>query len=300
VGKSSLSDMTTLSFLVTIGDKSERLVSRKMAFENQELKGNVEDMKKLSYRPFRRCIYCGETNNLQREHIFPFGLSGLGVLPKASCPKCAEITGRFEKEVLRGPMWAVRVYRKLRSRRKHKDAPQMELLRIRKGSEEQEVKLSLSEYPILLCFPVFSPPGFILPSGYEKGIRIRGLVTISFGADLRKVLLKYGGTEVVMKQDYDHVAFARMLAKIAYAYAVAEGATALIKGSSLVLPAIMGKKDDVGKWVGTLDGPYKKFKGVLHRILLHKDTNQGLLIAEIQLFADSATPNYGIILGKLK
>ena len=166
--------------------------------------------------------------------------------------------------------------------------------------EEQTIELPISEYPILLSFPIFSAPAFLAPSGYERGIRMKGLATVSFGIDPKKVLSRYGASEIVTTSDHKPVAFARMLAKIAYSYAVAEEAMALIDGDAFVVPSILGKKDDVGKWVGTLDGPHKNFKGLLHLILLHKDTARGLLIAEIQLFADSESPSYGVILGKLK
>ena len=122
-----------LNHMVTIRETSEELVPREVSVVQQEIDPYLKNIAKLSYKPHGRCIYCGTIDALQREHIIPFGLSGSAVLPKASCRRCAEITGRFENDVLRGPLWAVRVYRKLRSRRKHKDAPQTEILKIKKG-----------------------------------------------------------------------------------------------------------------------------------------------------------------------
>jgi hypothetical protein len=43
--------------------------------------------------------------------------------------------------------------------------------------------------------------------------------------------------------------------------------------------------------------PPQAHPGELHRLILHQQ--QGLLIAEVQLFADSETPSYGVILGRL-
>lgn len=45
--------------------------------------------------------------------------------------------------------------------------------------------------------------------------------------------------------------------------------------------------------------PIRKYPGLLHRIALIEDHERELLIADIQLFADSETPSYGVILGKL-
>ena len=39
----------------------------------------------LVYKPVGHCIYCGATEDLGKEHILPFGLSGSAILPKSSC-----------------------------------------------------------------------------------------------------------------------------------------------------------------------------------------------------------------------
>ena len=91
-----------------------------------------------------------------------------------------------------------------------------------------------------------------------------------------------------------------MIAKIAYSFAIAEGNIDLIKGKSFPIEAILGKKDNIGRWVGTITDPSKKHQGLLHRIALHKDYKKEVLIGVVQLFADSQAPNYGVILGQLK
>jgi hypothetical protein len=48
------------------------------------------------YPPVGRCIYCGVSYDLREEHIVPFSLGGVLILPKASCRKCENITHRFE------------------------------------------------------------------------------------------------------------------------------------------------------------------------------------------------------------
>lgn len=286
---------------ISISGEREEIRLRKVTVKEEILSSDqFKDLGKASYEPVGRCIYCGATDNLQREHIVPFGLSGTAVLLKSSCRSCAEITGHFETEVLRGPMRAVRVYRQLKSRSKHADAPKTTSIRVKKGENKLEIELPIDESPILLHFPVFSPPAFLSPSGYTKGINISGIATIFFGLDHKEVLSKIGATEITTGDDYKPVAFARMIAKIAYAFAFAEGAINLIEGEPFVLPAILGQCDEIGKWVGTLTEPFKSFKGLLHRIVCHEDRERGLLIGEVQLFADSQTPSYGVILGRLK
>ena len=76
-----------------------------------------------------------------------------------------------------------------------------------------------------------------------------------------------------------------MIAKIAYSYAYAEGALNNIDGKSVVLPSILGEKDNIGIWVGTLDTPLTAKVGLLHHLKLIEDKKQGYLKAEIQLFS---------------
>ena len=259
---------------------------------------NVLDSRR--YDPVGHCIYCGATDNLQKEHILPFGLSGTAVLPDSTCSKCARITGRQEGIVLRGPMRAVRVYRDLKSRTKHKDAPKEYPLTIRRGSVQERVMLPLDEYPILLHFPIFPPPAFLNPSGYTNGIRIKGIATVSFGPKPAEVSRNLGATSSSLTQDLKPVSFARVIAKIAYACAAAERALDKIRGDPFVLPAILGNTDDIGRWVGTITDHLQAFDGQLHRILIHEDRQKGLLIGDVQLFSDSQTPRYGVILGILR
>lgn len=260
----------------------------------------MKDFGKVSYKPVGHCIYCGADDNLQREHIVPFRLSGTAVLPKSSCGKCAQITRRFEEDVLRGPMWSVRILRQLKSRRKHREAPKTEHLIIKKDGKEQNIELPLEDYPILLHFPVFPIPAYLGLWQYVSGIQISGIMTVSFGPRPEMVMSKLGASQIKMTQDPQPISFARMIAKIAYAYAIAEGAMDFIEGESFVLPSILGEKDEIGKWVGTLSEMPGIFEGLLHRVLIHQDKEKGLLFGEVHLFCDSQTPSYGVILGKLK
>ena len=260
----------------------------------------IEDFNKKIYSPLGQCMYCGILQNLQDEHIVPYGLSGTTVLPKSTCPSCAKITGQFEQKVLRGPMRAVRVFRKLHSRTKYVGVSETHPLEIVRNKKKEIVKLPLSEYPILLYFPLFSPPAFLNPQGYKKGINIIGVDIVSFGPRPEEVQKKLCATQIIITQNYFPTAFARMIAKIAYSFAIAEGNIDLIRGKLFPIEAILGKKDNIGRWVGTITDPSKKHQSLLHRIALHKDYKKKVLIGVVQLFADSQAPNYGVILGQLK
>jgi hypothetical protein len=125
--------------------------------------------------------------------------------------------------------------------------------------------------------------------------------TVSFGKRPDEVMKFLNASSLSVPSQGDQpVAFARLIAKISYAMAVAQGQANLIDGQPFVHPAILGESDDIGRWVGTLTKPITKHPGVLHRADIRKDEKNGLLVAEVQLFADSETPAYGVLLGRLK
>ena len=252
------------------------------------------------YAPVLQCIYCGATDGLEDEHILPFGLSGTAVLPQSTCRQCARVTGSLEHAVLRGPFWPVRVFRNLKSRTKHRDAPKTLPLTILRSGHEESIQLGLDGYPILLHFPIFGPPAYLSRSEYTSGALMCGVASVLFGPRPDDVAKSLGATEIKHSADYQPVAFARMIAKIGYGFAAAERTTEELDGAPLVLPAIRGTTDDIGRWVGTLTKPIETYPDQLHRILVHHDREKSLLIAEVQLFADSQTPSYGVILGRLK
>lgn len=260
----------------------------------------IRDLARVSYPPVGHCIYCPEVQNLSKEHIIPFGLNGNAVLSAASCARCRKITGVFEAQVLRGPMRAVRVLRKIQSRKKHEGAPLTERLRFTRNGVSETVVLPIERFPILLHFPTFVPPRF-LTGGQNSGIDVTGVVTISFGPRPNVVARELGAQELLLESRGDRpVPFARMIAKIGYAMAFAVGALNRLEGPSPVIPSILGEVDDIGRWVGTLTDPIRRYPELLHRIAIREDRERRFLLAEVQLFSDSETPSYGVILGQLK
>lgn len=180
---------------------------------------HIEDMARVQYGHVRCCIYCGATSNLTREHIVPFGLSGTAVLPSASCPTCRNATSAFETAVLRGPMRDVRIHRRLRSRSKFHGAALTGRVEIVRAGISETVELPLHQFPILLHFPTFERPGFLV-SRDVIGVNITGITSISFGADPTDVLRSLGAESIRLNSRLDHpIAFARMIAKIGYATA---------------------------------------------------------------------------------
>lgn len=253
------------------------------------------------YEPIGHCIYCGSTNNLSDEHIVPYGLGGNLILPLSSCKNCSNITSKFELAVLRGSMQPARVYCEIQSRNKHESAPNKYSLVVERNNEIETIEVPLNDYPILVTFPIFSVPGYLKDDKRTKGILLDGSATISFGTHPEDVIKKFNATRLVIKPAGDKPTdFARMIAKIAFSMAVATGAFGCIDYSkSFVLPAILGESDDIGHWVGTITEPIRSAKYHTNRVIIYPDEEKGLLIGDVQIFSNSETPRYGVILSEL-
>jgi hypothetical protein len=261
----------------------------------------AHDLNKRQYKPATQCIYCATTSDLRREHIIPFGLGGFATIPKGSCGGCAKITADFERLVLRGPMRAVRVFRALQSRRRHRNAPRNFELSATIDGVPKRLVVPLEKYPILLAFPLFGEPGFLDPGrAPTPGITIRGVHWISFGSRPEELAKQLRASELQIDHTYQPVAFARLLAKIAYAHAYAEGALTLVEDVQPLVDSILGRTDSVGMWVGTAEENPPSSLGQLHTVQIIEARGIGMLCAKVHLFSDSSAPAYGVILGKLK
>lgn len=260
-----------------------------------------DDLPRLThhtYAPYGCCIYCGRTDDLRTEHIVPFGLDGNLKLPESTCKECADRTSKIERAVLRGDFRAIRVYRDLQSRRKHAGAPRLYPLDITLNGQKQQVELPLGEYPLVLHFPVFPPPRILTAAEKRPGIDVRGVDTISFGPSPLEVMQKLGAQSVGATLTQQPAEFARMIAKIAYAMAAATGTLEVLAEPSELPAMILGHDDAIGHFVGTIEEPNASHPE-LHRVFVIEDTGRGLLIGDVQIFSDSQTPRYGVVIGKL-
>jgi len=286
---------------VTVIRNGNATIPEAISTENPDLvlgdSTGIKDMSRSQYPPANRCIYCGAKTHLSREHIIPYGLNGTAVIPAASCRQCAKKTGTFERRVLRGPMRAVRVLCGFKSRSKHDGANRTQPVRVVQDGVEATVELPLDEAPVILFFPQFAPPS-CLTGRHVSGIDLVGVAVVCFGPTPDDVGQRLKADAIGLEsENYQPAAFARMIAKIGFATAYAEGALELIREPCPVIPAIMGATNDIGRWVGTMTGPYRKYPGLLHRVALHEDRERGFLVAEVQLFASSGAPCYAVVIG---
>jgi HNH endonuclease len=257
----------------------------------------MEDFARKQYGAVGSCIYCGSTANLTREHIIPFGLGGTTTLLKASCSRCAKITGQVEAKVLRGSMWPARILLKLRSRRPG-DAPTHEILTIIRDGAEETVQLPLEDYPVLLPMPIFEPASYLTDAPDRQGINLIGADWLNFGPPPNDVARRLGAESISYSHQEQPVEFARMIGKIAFAHAVAELGREKIEDLGLVA-SILGKANEIGQWVGTFKRAGEAIPGLLHRLSISIEP-ENIIVSQIQLLAHSSGPTYSVIVGRLR
>lgn len=260
---------------------------------------NVPTYEGKKERYIGRCIYCGSTENLSDEHIVPYGLNGKFLLLKASCKSCRDTTSLFETDVQRQQFLLARSVLKLRTRHPE-NRPTEFTFEGEKDGQKVTRTLPVDECPSFFTMLHLKKPGYIADYDYEKGTKV---IRASLHAKNPELIReKLGVDTIYWTTTFEGHSFERMLAKIAYGMVVLQhGPDALEE--CYVLPCILwkeGEEDDVGKWVGSgrdIDGLPKE-KGA-HIITIRQKEN-GEVYVFIRLFASFNTPEYLVIVGRLK
>jgi hypothetical protein len=138
---------------------------------------------------------------------------------------------------------------------------------------------------------------------YREGIAILGSELVAFGrANLGELAQTHGArglTEVHQPHIED---FARLLGKIGYCVAVASFGIDAVKDSPLV-GAILGKREDIGRWVGSTEWQSKSAEfGATHAVatLVETRAHKRQLTVLVNLFANAHTTAYEIAVGHLR
>ena len=241
-----------------------------------------------------KCIYCGSIENLSNEHVIPYGLGANLTLIDASCSKHRDITSRFEGEVLRKQFINLRTTQKFPSRHKNNRPEYFEFI----INGEKKI-VPVEDCPTMFMMLWFLEPRSISDYSYDKGIGVTG--TSTHGKNLEVFQKKYAVREFAFSQDLGSD-FARLIAKIAYCSAVFRYGLDSLEDVN-ILPSIKGEKDDIGYWVGCPIN-YKSGEDIpLAEIYSHKIEvieDNGHIRVKVRLFANYRTPEYLVIVGKLK
>ena len=243
-----------------------------------------------------RCVYCGSTDNLTDEHVVPRGLKGPWQLLRGSCKVCNQITSAFERSVLKEQFKLPRAALGLPTYHP-KNRPKEFSFEAEKDGRKEKVILPVTDCPPIFIMLDLEKPRYIANYDYEKGVMVKGYSL--HGPSLAKLKDKLSIQGISLTTSFSGNCFERMLAKIAYGMVILTyGPDALEE--CYVLPCILGQKDDAGYWVGCSGKHASNLpaENALHRVFL--TINGKEVGALIRLFANYQTPEYLVVVGKLK
>jgi hypothetical protein len=245
------------------------------------------------------CIYCGEApHDLSNEHIIPFGLAGLLVLPKASCQVCANITKKFEQTCLRTITGPIRIRNKMPTRRPKERPKSLPYAIINASGTLETIDLPAEHLPRALAFLKLDLPTLLArvpPTPNWHGGK--ELWIWHEPEDLDRIRALYGPKQHFPAR-FDVTPFVQIIGKIAYSYAVAKLGYRTFK--PLVLDVIFGRTNIPSHWIGGApDAP--PVQGVMHQIAIEDDYKLGgrrYIVVDVRLFASLGAPIYRAVIGE--
>jgi hypothetical protein len=241
------------------------------------------------------CIYCGTRGvELLDEHVVPFSLEGQHILEGASCRPCADITSRFEGDVAQAMWGDARNSYNVRSRRKKKRKTHIVLAD--PANPARRVKVPYAEYPAPMVFYKMGRAGLLegLPDTVDVSNAWQ-FCAITHEVKAKVFPKKFG---VPLTAGFRHMpeSFARLLAKIGYCNLL----TMLDPGDfrPICLPYIMGYRRNPSYVVGgTFEIAEAETVGYRLSTFVFGTPERVMLVAEIRLFANLATPTYHVVVG---
>ncbi len=259
------------------------------------------------YPEVNRCIYCGECvveGGLTDEHIVPHSIGGALVLPKASCRECAKVTaaveGSFAGQALRPVRRQFKFPHKSRGRAA-RQAREAERFPIRMNGRTYALEASLVP-PLLMSF-VYEPPSALWGGTTDGPIVGRVIMRDLPGfhrksADLEKRSRNRKFGYLVRESA---AVTARVLAKIAHTYAIAELGTDAFR--PCLLPFLSDAEGTgIGTYVGSaipnVEGDFPIGQD-LHNVSID-DADLGrrrLVVVRVQLWACFGFPVHLVVVG---
>jgi hypothetical protein len=278
--------------------------------ETEKDQGTEEAMNQTSAVAVGQCIYCRALptadDRLSDEHILPFGIYGKQKVKKASCRRCAAITSAFEGKAMQD-LASVREVIGFPTRHEKRKKDLKLLLEI--VTTEDEVKtidVSTDEYYPMIALPAFNPPAYVSKNIYVSGIEMIGHSTApgsrsKYQDRLDKLRREHNAKEIAIYTLKWPTEWARMFAKAAYVLAVRDYGLERFKREDVyVLDAILGKRDDVGMWVGCIDQVEPVYGDEYDDQVVGLWEKEGEVHAVIKLFAFlNSVPEYQVIVARL-
>jgi hypothetical protein len=195
----------------------------------------------------------------------------------------------------------VRYIQNLPSSTKHRSVPKTAefSVKLRDGTERQ-IEVPIAKAPIFLAFYEFGEPKYFDPSRGAK-LETGAVVTGSYGQDPSQVISELNAKGMtIVGPPARPVAFARMIAKIAYCFALAQGHINRLENPSELVKAFMEEPNTIGRFVGSIPPPFTKYEGIVIRFAFKFLESARIAYEEVQLFAASGAPTYVVVLGRVK
>jgi hypothetical protein len=252
------------------------------------------------YTPVGVCIYCGSTENpLSDEHVIPFGLGGNLILPKASCRRCATITGEVERFCLRPMLGNYRSTLRLPTRRPKERPATVKVTHWDAHGRQVTTDVPTDKYPGIALGYRLPPPGILIDGDPQAPIEGELIVKTHLPeldrhrAPGKRTVLKLG--------TFNTLKYMRMLAKIGHAHAVAKlGPNSFIP---LLQDLILGRTDTARWLVGTdPNADDLPPDSSLHELWLEQvEVSTGTyMVAGVRLFAFAGMPKYHVVVGQMR
>ncbi|QMV73624.1 hypothetical protein HS961_12730 [Comamonas piscis] len=254
------------------------------------------------YKSLNVCMYCGSTENLTKEHIVNYGINGELTLKNSSCKSCNGITSRNEESVLRGQMGQARIVGGLRTRNPENRPDSIKINVSSVTGESEELDVPIKEATAFLHIPLFTEASFLSGGKRKAGAEVCGFDTLYFGENPKDFLLKENYHGITDRVRIDVHAFAKLLAKTAYAFYVAEKGL-FPRSESPALALMNGELRDTSIWVGSSFQPLAKKTSELHQLetkVVKIRTGKEVEIVRVQLFAPAGTCIYEVVVRAAK
>jgi hypothetical protein len=245
-------------------------------------------MRRLRLAPLGRCMYClaagGPGVALTEEHLVPRALGGQLTLRDAVCEPCRRTTGRAEQLTLDREFAVAKTLLALKRRRARAKGPSRLPLVVLDGNDPEPQALPVDAFPRRFWLPAFEPAG----GDRAAPSRVDFVAcTLNLGTPAR---LTVAAAPLLP----DPLAYARTIAKWAYALAVAELGLDCCDTRAM-RDLMLGRRDDAFTFVGTPSARAPSSGAWLHDISFEE--RGGRLVALLALFASAGMAPYEVIVG---
>lgn len=149
----------------------------------------------------------------------------------------------------------------------------------------------------VIQLPIFKFPAYLDNRPYDGGIESVSMDVFQLTERGEEIAKKHGANRVLLPK-YRAQDFARFVAKMAYGYAVERYGLDAFE-DVYVVPAILGDRDDIGKWVGCPESREFPIRQCIVSVG-YKIIPGGELVVRIKTFAQFDGAEYVVVVGKMK